>query len=112
MQRTECSEQDDLLSPFSGLRKSLQTCKVSENEEKLMGLINAYTRQKAKLKVQILEALLFILRQLLAESSFCDARGREFLQFDDAYGLFISFFDEQVTKQEFRTNLLHKDYGL
>ena len=59
-----------------------------------MGLIKAYTRQKAKLKVQILEALLFILRQLLAESSFRDTRGRGYLQFDDAYGLFISFFDK------------------
>ena len=91
VQTTECSEQDDLLSPLFGLQKSLQTCKVSENEEKLMGLINAYTRQKANLKVKILKALLFILRQLLAESSFRDARGRGFLQFDDAYGLFISF---------------------
>ena len=59
-----------------------------------MGLIKAYTRQKAKLKVQILEELLFILRQLLAESSFRDTRGRGYLQFDDAYGLFISFFDK------------------
>lgn len=112
VQTTECSEQDDLFSPLSGLKKSLQTFKVSENEEKLMGLINVYTRQKAKLKVQILEALLFILRQLLAESSFCDTRGRGFLQFDDAYGLFISFLDKQVTKQEFRNYLLHKEYGL
>ena len=47
------SEHVDLLSPLSGLQKSLQTCRVSENKEKLMGLINAYTRQKAKLKVQI-----------------------------------------------------------
>ena len=81
VQRTECSEQDDMLSPFSGLRKSLQTCKVSENEEKLLGLINAYTRQKAELKVQILGASLFILRQLLAESSFCDTQGRGLFQF-------------------------------
>lgn len=102
VQTTECSEQDDLFSPLSGLKKSLQTCKVSENEEKLMGLINVYTRQKTKLKVQILEALLFILRQLLAG----------FLQFDDAYGFFISFFDKQVTKQEFRNYPLHKEYGL
>lgn len=114
VQTTECSKQDDLVSPLSGLKKSLQTCLVSENEEKLMGLINVYTRQKAKLKVQIilLQALLFILRQLLAESSFCDTRGRGFPQFDDAYRLFISVFDKQVTKQEFRNYLLHKEYGL
>jgi hypothetical protein len=61
---------NDFLASSSGLQKSLQPCKVTENEEKLLGLIDVYTRRKAKLKVQILEALLFILRQLLAESSF------------------------------------------
>lgn len=103
---------NDFLASSSGLQKSLQPCKVTENEEKLLGLIDVYTRRKAKLKVQILEALLFILRQLLAESSFSDTRGRGFLEFDDAYGLFISFFYKHLTKQEFRTYLLHKEYGL
>ena len=52
--------------------KSFQTCKVVENEEKLKGLLDFYTKKKARLEVQVIEALLFILQQLLAESSSTD----------------------------------------
>ena len=104
----------DSASNFSDqhLQKSLQTCKVNENEEKLLGLLEFYTKRKANLKVIVIESLLFVLRQLLAASSIFDSRGKGFLLFDDAYGLFISFFDKHVTKQEFRNYLLSQEYGL
>ena len=92
--------------------KSFQTCKVVENEEKLKGLLDFYTKKKARLKVQVIETLLFILRQLLAESSSTDTRGKGFLHFEEAYGLFISFFDKHITKQQFRDYILNEEYGL
>lgn len=46
------------------LRKSLQSCEASENEEKLEGL--AVVFRKNTVKTRILEGLLYILRQLLA----------------------------------------------
>lgn len=55
---------------------------------------------------------MFILRQLLAASSKEDTRGRGFLTFDEAYGLYISFFDKPVEKSDFRDQLLHHEYGL
>ena len=92
--------------------KSFQTCKVIGNEEKLKGLLDFYTKKKARLKVQGIEALLFILRQLLGESSSTDTRGKGFLHFEEAYGLFISFFDKHITKQQFRDYILNEEYGL
>ena len=65
-----------------------------------------YRRQKATHKALVVEALLCVLRQLLAASSNEDARGRGFLHFDEAYGLYNSFFEKPVEKAEFRDHLL------
>ena len=46
------------------IRKSLQSCKVNENLEKLEGLSVCF--RKNTIKTRILEGLLYILRQLLA----------------------------------------------
>lgn len=94
------------------LRKSLQTCRVEENEGKLEGLLEFYKIRKRYHKTQVIEALLFILRQLLASSSNEDARGRGFLHFMEAFGLYSSFFEKPVEKQEFKDQLLHEEYGL
>ena len=69
-------------------------------------------KKKARFKVQVIEALLFILRLLLADSSCTDTRGKGFLYFEEAYGLFISFFDKHITKQQFRDYILNEEYGL
>lgn len=92
--------------------KSLQTCKAQENEEKLEGLIEFYKKRKSHHKVAVLEALLFVLRQLLAASSYADLRGRGYLRFDEAYGLYSDFFEVPIQKEEFRDHLLHSEYGL
>lgn len=96
----------------TGSWKSLQTCDVKENEEKLEGLLAYYRRQKATHKALVVEALLCVLRQLLAASSNEDERGRGFLHFDEAYGLYNSFFEKPVEKAEFRDHLLDRVYGL
>ena len=96
----------------TGSWKSLQTCNVNENEEKLEGLLAYYRQQKAAHKALVAEANLYVLRQLLAASSDEDSRGRGFLQFDEAYGLYSSFFEKPVEKAEFRDHLLDKVHGL
>lgn len=96
----------------SSIRKSLQTCPVQHNEEKLEGLIDYYCKRKAQQNLQVIEALLYILRQLLAGSSADDSRGKGFLEFDDAYGLYASFFEKHVEKKVFRDHLLNEEYGL
>lgn len=94
------------------IRKSLQTCLVQENEEKLEGLLKFYEKRKAHHKSQVITALLFVLRQILASSSFTDERGRGFVHFSEAYGLYSSFFDTPIEKEEFRDQLLNPAYGL
>ena len=99
----------------SMIRKSLQTCSVQNNEEKLEGLLNFYTRRKSKRKIIIIEALSFVLRHHLEASSFRDNQGKGFLPFDEAYGLFISFFDfdyqVECANEQFRGYLLDPEYG-
>ena len=72
----------------------------------------SFTRKKSNHNTLVIEALLFILRQLLAASSKEDTRGIGFLTSDEAYGLYISFFDKPVEKSDFRDQLLHHEYGL
>ena len=67
--------------------KYFQTCKVEENEEKPQGVLEMCKKWKRYHKAQVIEALLFILRQLLATSSYEDERGRGFLHFSEAFGL-------------------------
>ena len=92
--------------------KSLQSCKPQENEEKLEGLIEFYKKRKSHHKVAVPEALLFVLRQLRTASSHTDPRGRGFLRFDDAYGLYSGFFKVPIQKEEFCDHLLHSEHGL
>ena len=94
------------------VRKSLQTCRADENEDKLQGFLDMYKKKKCHHKTSVIEALLFILRQLLASSSSTDARGRGFLEFEEALGLYSSFFEKPLERQQFRDQLLHQDYGL
>ncbi|CAB4020881.1 RNA-directed DNA polymerase from transposon X-element, partial [Paramuricea clavata] len=76
------------------------------------GLLLVCKKRKSNKKAVVIEALLFILRQFLAASSEDDKRGRGFLNFADAYGLYSSFFENPVEKADFRDHLLHSDYGL
>ena len=94
------------------IRKSLQTCLVHDNEEKLEGFLKFYEKRNAHHKSQVITALLYVLRQLLASSSFNDERRRGFLHFSEAFGLYSSFFDKPVAKEEFRDQLLSSEYGL
>lgn len=90
------------------LRKSLQSCKASENEEKLEGL--AVFFRKNAVKTRILEGLLYILRQLLA--SYDGSKAFGYLPYNDAYGIFCGFMEREVEDKEFRNHLLHEEYGL
>lgn len=90
------------------LRKSLQSCKASENQEKLEGL--AVFFRKNTVKTRILEGLLYILRQLLA--SYDGSKAFGYLRFNDAYGIFCGFMEREVEDKEFRNHLLHEEYGL
>ena len=68
------------------LRRSLQSCPVESNKEMLEGLLHHYRNNMSKSR--IIEALLFVLRQLLAPvhvslDTACRAWG--FLTFDDAF---------------------------
>ena len=79
VQTTECSEQDDLFSPLSGLQKSLQTCRVYEKKEKLMGSINAYPQnKKPSSKFKILEALLLFCGNCWQRVCFVTHKGKDF----------------------------------
>jgi hypothetical protein len=64
------------------LRKSLQSCKVSENEEKLEGLLVDFKKNH-----RILQGLLYILRQLLAFYNGCKSFG--YLPYDDFFWDFL-----------------------
>ena len=94
------------------LQKSLQTCRAEENEEKLQGFLDMYKKKKCHHKTFVMEALLFILRQLLASNSSEDTHGHGFLEFEEAFGLYKSFFEKPVERPEFKDQLLHHDYGL
>ena len=54
------SERRSVSTVSAGLRKTLQTCRVQENEEKLDGLLEFYKKKKSNHKAQVIEALLFI----------------------------------------------------
>lgn len=90
------------------VRKSLQTCRVNENVEKLEGLL--IFQKKCLSKSRILEGLLYILRQLLAK---CDGdKTYGYLPYEDAYGIYCDFVQRQVQDKEFRDHLLHNEHGL
>lgn len=94
-------------------RRSLQSCPVESNEEMLEGLLHRYRNNISKSR--IIEGLLFVLRQLLAPvhiSVDTTCRAWDFLTFDDAFGIFNSFFDREVEKDEFQDHLLRPEYGL
>ena len=90
------------------IRKSLQSCKVSENLEKLEGLSVCF--RKNTIKTRILEGLLYILRQLLACYDGSKAFG--YLPYDEGYGIFCGFMCREVEDKEFRDHLLNNEYGL
>jgi len=76
-------------------------------------LLHHYRNNRSKSR--IIEGLLFVLRQLLAPvyasvDTACRAWG--FLTFDEAFGIFKSFFYHEVEKDQFQDHLLHPEYGL
>ena len=94
-------------------RRSLQTCPVESNEEKLEGLLHHYRNNR--FKSRIIEGLLFLLSHLLApvhESVDVARRAWGFLKFEEAFGIFEGCFDCAVGKDEFQGHLLHPEYGL
>ena len=93
------------------LRKSLQTCKVGNNLAKLEGLLKCAEAQKPKTLPNILRGLLYILRQLLAQSQ-SNGKAIGFLPFEDAYGFYCGFFDSPPDEPEFHDHLLHGEHGL
>ena len=66
-------------------RKSLQSCKVENNLAKLEGLLKA---TKSVMKTTVLEGLIFVLRQLLAENE-DSGKALGFLPFDESYDLCV-----------------------
>ena len=90
------------------LRSSLQTCKATNNLDKLERLLQC-TNSKSLGK--ILNGLIFILNQLLAQSKH-SGKTIGFIPFKDAYGLYCGFFDSAPEEASFRDHLLHKDHGL
>lgn len=90
------------------LRKSLQTCKVRNNLAKLEGLLKCATSKSLS---NILEGLLYILRQLLAQSE-SNGKAIGFLSFENAYGFYCGFIECTPDEANFRDHLLHKDHGL
>lgn len=75
------------------LRRSNQTCKVSNNLTKLEGLLKV---TKSASKAKVLEGLMFVLRQLLVKEPATD-KAMGILTFCDAYDLYCGFMD---TRQE------------
>ena len=91
------------------VRKSLQSCSVNENAEKLEGLL-IFHKKCHGIKRRSLEGLLYILRQLLAKCNGDKSFG--YLPYEDAYGIYCDFVQRQVEDKEFRDHLLHNEHGL
>ena len=90
------------------IRKSLQTCKVWNNLAELEGLLKCATSKSLS---NILEGLLYILRQLLAHSE-SNGKAAGFLSFEDVYGFYCGSIDSTPDEANFCDHLLHKDHGL
>ena len=90
------------------LRKSLQSCKLSNNEAKLEALLK---KTASKSLTNILHGLLYILRQLLVQSMLCE-KAIGFLSFEDAYGFYCGFVNSHPDEANFRDHLLHREHGL
>jgi hypothetical protein len=89
-------------------RKSLQNCKVENNLAKLEGLLKA---TKSAQKTNILEGLIYVLRQLLAKNG-DSGKVIGFLPFEEAYHLYCGFMKTEPDEARFRDHLLDKDFGL
>ena len=75
---------------------------------KLKGLLKCATSKSLS---NILEGLLYILSQLLAQSE-SNGKAIGFLSFEDAYGFYRDFIECTPEEANFRDHLLHKDHGL
>ena len=100
------------LTETNNLRKSLQTCRADENEEKLEGLLLVCKKRKSNKKAVVIERCCLSYFNFWRQALKTINGGRGFLNFADAYGLYSSFFENPVEKADFRDNLLHSDYGL
>ena len=74
---------------------------------KLEGLLKCATSKSLS---NILEGLLYVLRQLLAQSE-SNGKAVGFLSFEDAYGFYCGFIDSTPDEANFCDHL-HKDHGL
>ena len=90
------------------LRRSNQTCKVSNNLTKLEGLLKV---TKSASKAKVLEGLMFVLRQLLVKEPATD-KAMGILTFCDAYDLYCGFMDTRPEEAQFRDHLLDQEHGL
>ena len=84
------------------LRRSNQTCKVSNNLTKLEGLLKV---TKSASKAKVLEGLM-----LVKEPATDKAMG--ILTFCDAYDLYCGFMDTRPEEAQFRDHLLDQEHGL
>lgn len=75
---------------------------------KLEGLLECATSKSLS---NILEGLLYILRELLAQSE-SNGKAIGFLSFEVAYGFYCGFIDSTPDEANFRDHLLNKDHGL
>ena len=90
------------------LRRSNQTCKVSNNLTKLEGLLKV---TKSASKAKVLEGLMFVLRQLLVKEPATD-KAMGILTFCDAYDLYCGFMDTRPEEAQFCDHLLDQEHGL
>ena len=105
------------------VERSLQTCKLRENEALLRRYIEKWTDVKRK---NNLKSLVYILNMLLAEVPRADGRSytRSFIEFNAAYEVYLSHSEYATSKQldivksdknikkQFRDLILHPSYGL
>ena len=94
--------------PGKFLRRSNQTCKVSNNLTKLEGLPKV---TKSASKAKVLEGLMFVLRQLLVKEPATD-KAMGILTFCDAYDLYCGFMDTRPQEVQFHDHLLDQEHGL
>lgn len=97
-----------------GVRQSLQECNLSENLEKLQGLIEKFA--DGSTKQRNLRALVYILQCLFANAPSM----LSFMTFKEAFDIYKSYIKEcekttskdQQKKNEFRNLLCSRQYGL
>ena len=68
--------------------------------------------KNTEIKVEVIEGLIYVLRQLISVDSDLTNLPNGFLNFHDAYDLFCGFLDTKPGYLRFRDYLLHPEFGL